>query len=615
MAKRPKEFQLEILLGLTLIVLVLVILNFGSQYTLFRVKRAVEADVKDGLYEAAVTTAFYIQKDSREALTMSVLEEIRIDYSLEVLTVVPLKLDSIDSSTGVQSVPSEFLEIDTSLRIDDLAPLLKNEPVYRHKSGDQSNAILYPVERAGLKHIIGATRHSVLLSSLENTGRILLFTGVMGLLVIIYASLKLTRYITSPFKHLKEKAEKSGLLEGTGSDDVSQLVQAYEKIISDLKEKEKELMRLNEIVSRRADDLEVYNNYILESINAGIITLDSRNRLSTVNRAAAQILGLKDANLKNTAYEELLHDYPQLKEKVSGFLDGNRSAESRRVEITGSEGKEIILSASLSNLVDSQGNSIGTSIILNDETEFIALQEELELKKRMALLGEMSGGLAHQLRNSVGAIVGFARLVRKKAGDDKLQQQNTDHLLRESEEAEDLVARFLDFARPLTIEFREFCLEKLLDEIIAIFREKYANVRFERTCSNESLERLPGDILLLKQALGNVVDNACKALGDMGGVVRLETGRRDNTAEVRIIDDGPGIPENFRDKIFTPFFSGSPSGSGLGLALARKIILLHEGNIDFQSSVGKGTTFEVTLPLSRSQPGDPKRSRQSLFAS
>ncbi|UCD93901.1 MAG: PAS domain S-box protein [Candidatus Zixiibacteriota bacterium] len=615
MAKRPKEFQFEIHLGLTLIVLVLVILNFGSHYTLFRVKRAVEADVRDGLYEAAVTSASYIQKGGREVLTESLLDDMRGDYDLETLEIVLLESERIDTSSGGQSVQPEFLEIDATLRADDLIPLLQNEPIYRHRSGDQLNAILFPVEYAGSKYVIGVARYSPLLSSLENAGRILLFTGLMGLLVIIYASLKLARYITSPFKHLKEKAEKSGLLEGSDSDEVSQLVQVYEKIIADLKNKEQELMRLNEIVSRRADDLEVYNNYILKSINAGIITLDSKNRLSTVNRAASQILGLRDDDLRDVEYEELFRDYPELGETVASFLTCDRPVENRRIQITGPEGRDIILGVSISSLTDSQGNSIGNSIILNDETEFIALQEELELKKRMALLGEMSGGLAHQLRNSVGAIVGFARLVHRRAGDDEIARQNADRLLTESEQAEALVARFLDFAKPLEIEFREFRPAELLDEIVTSFREKYGHVRFEMAFLNESSVRIPGDALLLKQALGNIVDNACKALGESGETVRLETELKENLFEIRIIDNGSGIPEDYKDKIFTPFFSGSPSGSGLGLALARKIILRHEGNIDFQSMVGEGTTFRVLLPMSRPARPTPEGLEHSLFAS
>jgi len=104
---------------------------------------------------------------------------------------------------------------------------------------------------------------------------------------------------------------------------------------------------------------------------------------------------------------------------------------------------------------------------------------------------------------------------------------------------------------------------------------------------------------LLKQAIGNIIDNACQAAGEKGGQIKIALRIAGEMAETIISDNGPGIPENIRDKIFTPFFSGTPSGSGLGLPLARKIIALHGGRVDFDSQVGQGTTFIVSLPLNK----------------
>lgn len=591
MIMKSRDFQFEIRLGLALIILVLVILNIAAHYSLFRVKNSVEGEVREELNEAAVMTATKI-----DSLSAGVIERIRMDYGLEDLSIIHLSYDRVIEIHEKRSLDEELKRLDSTLTAEELAPVLMNKPVYRHKSGQQKSMVLYPVQHAGSKYLVCVTKQDALLGSLENVGRILVFVSLLGILVIIFASLKLVQIVIYPFRRLKEKAEKSGHLDRSTDDEVSQLISSYEKIIDSLKDKEKELIRLNEIITRRADDLEVYNNYILKSIQTGIITLDARKRISTFNQTAAKMLGLSDSDVYGADHLFLFRGYPELLNVIEQFFADGMAINNREVRLMTGENEPLILSISISLLSDSQGNNIGASIILNDQTESVKLQEELEQRRRLALLGEMSGGLAHQLRNSIAAIVGFVRLIdRKTRGDDNLKR-NIDHLLKESMEAEELVARFLDFARPLAIEATEFYITELLNEIVASSKEKYSGVEFEIDSGQDRPLTMWGDPLLLKQAIGNMVDNACKAFENGKGKVTVRVDSGDRGLEIQVIDNGPGIPDNYKDKIFTPFFSGSSSGHGLGLSLARKIISLHDGHIDFESSVGKGTIFRITLP-------------------
>lgn len=615
MGRRYRDFQLEIRLGLALIVLVLVVLNISSHYVLFRVKQSVELQIKDELYEAAVMTAGQIHRLHTVDLPDSAVEEITDYYSLDDLSILHFNYDRVMAIQKGYCLDPEWLSLDSAMSPDDLKPLLLNKPVFRHKSGDEYNMVFFPTELAGSKFIIAVGRNSTLLSSVEKAGRTLVFVGLLGILVIIYASLKFVRFAVYPFKRLKEKAEKSGHLEHTSGDDVVQLISSYEKIIDRLKEKEKELVELNKIVSRRADDLEVYNNYILESISAGIITLDSERNISTVNRAVIKIFGFADVDMAGENYRKLLEDYPELLSLIEQFFTDGMTIDNQKVHIADDQKNGQILNISISHLTDSQGNDIGVSVILNDQTDFFKLQAELELKKRMALLGEMSGGLAHQLRNSVAAIVGFAKLIGKKAKGESIIRQNIDLLLKESSEAEALVSRFLDFARPLELRPVELKIGGLIAEVVAATQEKYSNIKIEPgSISGEQLF-IPGDPLLLKQALGNIVDNACESYDGAEGEVRIKVEKTSAWIQVRVVDSGSGIPDEYKDKIFTPFFSGSPSGSGLGLPLARKIITLHDGRLDFESASGKGTTFMISLPLAQAPTRETRAAKEPIFNS
>ena len=615
MSKKKRDFQQEIRLGLALIVLVLVVLNIAAHYTLFRVKQAVELQTKDELYEAAVTVARDIRDINLENMSSEKLSMIKAEYGLERLVIIPLKYEFV-VAIHEGTLPAPLLPaLDSTITAKDITPILTSQPIYRHRSGEKTSLLIFPARSAESNCIISVSKSGPLLSTLENATRILTFTGLLGILVIVYASWKFIRLITYPFKRLQEKAEKSGRLDPSLDDEVAQLLSSYERIISDLKEKEKELTRLNEVITRRADDLEVYNNYILKSISTGIITLDEKCDISTINRAAARILNLADGSLVGKPYTDVLGNRPVLSNIVKDFLNTGEAINSQKIQIAEENGKVLILSVSISDLTDSQGRSIGTSIILNDQTKFIKLQEELDLRRRMATLGEMSGGLAHQLRNSIAAIVGFAGLIDKKVEGDDSIRQNIRHLLKESMEAEELVSRFLDFARPLEIEPIQFEVSGMLDELIRSMKEKYPAVVFYKEYENRGTPFIFGDPLLLKQAIGNVVDNACKAIRGDNGAVKLAIEEAGSATEIRITDNGTGIPEAYREKIFTPFFSGSPSGSGLGLPLARKIVMLHKGRLEFDSTPGRGTTFRLILPSGCSpQQDSPSISRQAVIS-
>jgi len=581
-------------LGLALIVLVLVILNFASHYTLHRVRQSIEDRVEDRLSEAAVVVSNAILKQATTILPDSLIADIEYTYDLDYLYVIHLNYARVMAIQKGDPMDSMLAYIEIDPTAEQLRALLQNQPVYLHSSGDIKTHLLFPAEFAGSNYVISIADKNSLLGSLENAGKILIFFAVLGIIIIIYVAGRFAQLVMDPFVRLRQKAEETGRFNSNADDEVSELISSYEQIINELRSKEEELVRLNRIVTKRAENLEVYNDYILRSIPTGILTFDLERNISSINRAAEELLHLTGTKCKGKSYCQILGEFADLDALLQTFFESGVPVHNMQVHIPEPGNGDRILAVSVSDLIDRDGGLIGLSLLLNDQTALLKLQDELELKRRLASLGEMSAGLAHQLRNSAAAMVGFANLISRKNTVDSPMRQNAESLLKEAREVETLVARFLDFAKPLHPVYAEFDVYQTLEEIIGLLHTVYPNVHLHLNLVASTHTLLVGDELLLKQAFSNILDNACKAVAIDGGEVTIDL-MDDEGMRIHITDNGPGIPEKHHENVFTPFFSGSPSGSGLGLPLARKIITLHDGSLDFCSEDGVGTTFKITL--------------------
>ncbi|MFH2036757.1 MAG: ATP-binding protein [Candidatus Zixiibacteriota bacterium] len=609
MKTHKKSFGLDIRLGLALIVLVLLVLLFATNYTIYRVKNTMKSKLTEELHSAAIVSFNRLANIDEAVWPDSIINNIKYDFDLKSLAILPLDFARATTIQMDYPLDKQLISISGGLKANELRPLLKNEYIFRHNLGEETGLLLYPVELSGSKFILAMEKESALLSSVEKAGSLLVYCAILGTLIIIYASVKFARRVISPFESLKEKAAASGHLSDYANDEVEQLINSYETIINNLKTNELELAKLNSIVSEKAEHLEVYNNYILNSINTGIITLDIERKISTVNPAVYKICKFEQINNDDNSYAKIMRPYPALLDFVDKFFITEDQIENEKIEIISGDSAKII-SASISPLYDKDNRKIGYLLILLDQTDFINLERELEIRERMAVLGEMSGGLAHQLRNSIGGMIGFARLIEKKNNNEQARK-NIAALLKETSEAENLVSRFLDFARPLEPQTTSINIRDMIDYLIDSLSGQFPNIEL-RAEYDENLNEIEVDTLLLKQALSNLIINGINSIKHDRGRVTVSSDTSDGNLRITIADNGSGIPEKYRDKIFTPFFSGNPSGTGLGLPLVRKIILLHDGRIEFESDEN-GTRFIITLPvLSARQNRSLKHSVSSL---
>jgi nitrogen-specific signal transduction histidine kinase len=240
--------------------------------------------------------------------------------------------------------------------------------------------------------------------------------------------------------------------------------------------------------------------------------------------------------------------------------------------------------------------------------KLLQAQEEARRSERLAALGQMSAGLAHEIRNPLGVIKGSAEMLHQKLGESNpLASELAGYISSETNRLSSLVTRFLDFARPLHLELTPQNITSVLDravhDVSVTHKEGGDLVRVERQYQ-PNLPLVPLDESLSEQAFVNLIQNAYDAMGSGGGTLRVKAARADNAnrsgVEVRIEDTGPGVPEELREQIFNPFVTTKKTGVGLGLSIVSRIIDGHHGTIRVENggdgNDAKGAGFVVFFP-------------------
>jgi len=378
-----------------------------------------------------------------------------------------------------------------------------------------------------------------------------------------------------------------GLLSGTLADQLQQADQS-------LREKEQGLTRL-----------QAFHENIVQSISSGVFTADEEGEITSFNPAAQEIMGYAAALVIGQSWCELFNWHPnQFSEKAeSGLL----SAVTRfEVDCKSAQGNRLILGMTVSPLHE-QGKGAGVVGVFKDLTQIRDMEEEMRRKEWLANLGEMSAGMAHEIRNPLGALAGAMQMLRKEASADETDRRLMDIAIREATRLDAIITEFLQYARPPALNLVEHDMNKILAETLDLVQHE-ARARKDITIVT-SLAPVPISAQVdqdqMRQVLWNLATNAFDAM-PAGGQLTISTswrhidvgGRQSDVAEVAFQDTGEGIPKENLDKIFLPFFTTKRQGSGLGLAAVHRIVDLHGGWIKVESHVQHGTRFVVCLPRS-----------------
>lgn len=344
--------------------------------------------------------------------------------------------------------------------------------------------------------------------------------------------------------------------------------------------------------------LQAFHENIVHSISSGVFTTDKAGRITSFNPAAQEATGYGFEQVQGRSWREVFAWHPsQQDEDVS---DNMRF----EVECKRSDGNRLILGMTLSPLQE-QGEKTGLVGVFKDLTQIRDLEEEMRRKEWLASLGEMSAGMAHEIRNPLGALAGAMQMLRKDLHADETSQRLMEIAVREATRLDAIITEFLQYARPPALNLAEHDLNKVLAETLDLVQHE------ARTRTNITISVAPssGDLPAqvdqdqMKQVFWNLAVNAFDAMPN-GGQLTIGTGcrqidvggRKAEVVEISFQDTGEGILKKNLDKIFLPFFTTKKRGSGLGLAAVHRIVDLHGGWIKVESQEGYGTRFGVCLP-------------------
>ncbi|PWC87418.1 histidine kinase [Azospirillum sp. TSH100] len=340
---------------------------------------------------------------------------------------------------------------------------------------------------------------------------------------------------------------------------------------------------------------------ILHSIADGVIAVDWAGQVTALNPAAEAMIGVTATEVIGKPYELLFKPDVRFASPLLDTLKTGRSHVGVTLEFPGTR-QTLHLTVSSSVLRDSHGEAIGAVVVLKDLTEQQRLRTQIMRADRLAALGELVAGLAHEVRNPLTSIRGFMQFL--ESSDNVAEWQRYAPLIvRQVDSLNRLVTELLEFGRPRPPAFLPVQLNDLIREVSLLAgRKSNARIALHPT---PDLPLVEADGEALKQVMLNLIINAVQATSETGGIAIVTAMAADGgEAVITVTDDGEGIaPENL-DKVFDPFFSTKPQGTGLGLAMAHRIVDAHHGTIAIASVPGAGTTVTLRIPILHNQTVD-----------
>ncbi len=380
------------------------------------------------------------------------------------------------------------------------------------------------------------------------------------------------------------------------------VIEAFHDVVRRLREKELELVRLRSVAEDRAQEIESYNENILRSVASGVITFNEESAVTTFNEAAARILRMERGTVIGKTCTEVFGPDSKVKNLLDRAHHHGEIITREQFELDQPGGRRIWVGVSTSFLKDRADRLIGTTLVFTDLTEVKDLQAQVELRERMTVLGEMSAGIAHEFRNFMGTILAAAKLVARQVKPNDPAQESLHTIVHVIKDMDYLITQFLNFSKKTELDLRPIALAEWLKRVVEqVWAQSAVQSHGVEIHCPANIPLISMDEVLMRQAVSNLVQNAVEAMPNGGHlqvittVVASHGGRRE--LELRVTDSGLGIPNDRLDKIFLPFYTTKTKGTGLGLALVHKIVLLHNGRIQVESQEGKGTTFRVHLPI------------------
>lgn len=431
-----------------------------------------------------------------------------------------------------------------------------------------------------------------------------LIVVLVSLVLLTTISLIVSRNITKPIKSLKNKI--GVLLEGNKkfttnvntSDEIKSLTSSFDILLEEMN------FMLQKVLEKSGeaayvDDIRNSMAHLLAHIPRGIIAVDSKFEIISVNQTAVDMLELKENNLIGKKLFEIENQTNNnFFDILSESLKGEHPLNNQLTFFERSDKQLVPVVVSTLRQTDMNDNLIGLTIVTEKLDEKKKFESSLERAKKLSELGELTAGVAHEIRNPLASIKGYAQYALKEMDSDNPIYPDIQIIMSEADRLDRIVERFVHFAKPDKPSYGIYKFSSLVEETIQLMEHDFNSRNISVKYDLEKNDMLPMDHEQIKQVLINLLINSAQAFKSSGEIrIMSRLMEQGNTFEIRIIDNGEGISESLMEKIFTPFFTTRDNGSGLGLSITARIVENHGGIFEIESTPGKGTCAIIKLPV------------------
>jgi signal transduction histidine kinase len=436
----------------------------------------------------------------------------------------------------------------------------------------------------------------------------LLTSFVVTLFISLLCVAWLLRGLLRPYSQLIGEAKRAPVTHsGKTQNEAAFVLETFQSVIAQLQDQQNELKRLGDQARERADSAERFSERIVASMPTGLIAFDAAGKTTLMNGPARDLLA-NELSVSGEHLRAVFAGIPALAKLVEACLQSGRVFRREEIEAINESGQGKRFGATVAPIdPTSESGSRGALCLITDITEVTRLREQVALKRNLESLGEMSAGLAHEFKNAMAALHGYAQFLQS-IDHDKQGKTAADGLLQEVRNLSEMTTSFLNFARPQPLQLEDASVDELIQEcardLNSLFDEHRVTLVIEGFSSAPPQRiEIQADTRMLRQALLNLLRNAAEAIpndkSDRQVTIRssIENKQGKPCATISIEDTGEGVAAADLQKIFIPFFTTKTAGHGIGLALAHRVITEHGGTLTVANAPEGGAIFTIRLPV------------------
>jgi two-component system nitrogen regulation sensor histidine kinase NtrY len=427
----------------------------------------------------------------------------------------------------------------------------------------------------------------------------LIFITLLIVFAASWIGFHLAKSITVPIEklaHATREVSRGNLsvkVDDPASDEIGILIESFNQMIADLKRSEQNIaQKTAELESRKQ-----YIETILNNITTGVIALDSRGTITTMNPSAREMLAIPEKDVFAKNYRDLLGagKYSELVKHIDWGIKNRHNLAEKEIAVA-TDGQMTNLALSLSPLKQANGEFSGLIIVLDNLTQLIKAQ-------RIAAWKEVAQGIAHEIKNPLTPIqLSAERIIKNmrkgESGYNPVVEEGAKTIIQEAQTIKSLVDEFSNFARMPKVQLQSSDIHLVLDQTISLFRGIFTDIEFEVRFAPDVPTPLQIDPEQMKRAVINILDNAIDAMNKKGKIeVRTSYDQQLQRVSVEISDSGPGISVDDKQKLFLPHYSTKKKGTGLGLAIVSQIVREHNGTVGIENNRPRGAKFIIQIPV------------------